>query len=90
MRTWPTLSRGNGNLVVAGSSYDRKGEVHVFQVNEGKLLSKLEGQNGPVYTVAFRPDGLAVASGGFDGLVRLHNPRDGKMIREFLPFPMSK
>lgn len=78
----------DGNRIVAGSSYDRKGEVQVFQVADAKPVSKLEGQNGPVYTVAYRPDGNEIASGGFDGIVRLHNPNDGKLIREFVPFPV--
>jgi WD40 repeat protein/mono/diheme cytochrome c family protein len=79
----------DGNRIVVGSSYDRKGEAAVFEVAGAKLLAKLDGQNGPVYTVAYRPDGQQVASAGFDGIVRLNNPSDGKMIREFVPFPLS-
>jgi len=79
----------DGNRIMAGSSSDGKGEVHVHQAADGKLVSKLEGQRGAVYAVAFRPDGKEVASAGFDGLVRLNNPDDGKLVREFVPVPLT-
>ena len=80
----------DGSRIVAGSSYDRKGEAAVFQVADTKLIAKLEGQNGPVYTVAYRPDGQQVASGGFDGVVRLHDPYSGQLLKEFTVLPAAK
>jgi hypothetical protein len=50
---------------------------------------KCQGQKGAVYSVAFRADGQAVASAGFDGVVRLNDPRTGKLIREFVPCPLK-
>jgi WD40 repeat protein len=58
--------------------------------NKGEMVSKFEGQKGAVYTLAFRPDGKVVASAGFDGLVRLNDPKTGKLIKEFVPVPLSK
>jgi WD40 repeat protein len=55
----------------------------------GQLVSKFEGQRGAVYAVVFRPDGQQVASAGFDGVVRLNDPRTGKLIKEFVPVPVS-
>src|SRR5205085_4037043 len=75
----------DGNRFVAGSSLEGKGEGRVYQVNDGKLVAKLEGQKGAVYAVAFRPDGKQVASAGFDGVVRLNDPQAGKLIKEFVP-----
>jgi hypothetical protein len=31
-----------------------------------------------------------VASGGFDGTVRLHEPLSGKLLREFVPISTGK
>jgi len=50
-----------------------------------KMISRFDGQRGPVYAVAFRPDGNHVASAGFDGVVRLNDPNTGKLIKEFVP-----
>src|SRR5262249_239404 len=52
-------------------------------------VSKFEGQQGPVYAVAFRPDGQQAASAGFDGVVRLNEPQTGKLIKEFSAVPLA-
>ncbi len=79
----------DGTQFVAGSSLDGKGEVRVYNANDGKLVSKLENI-GAVYAVAFRPDGKQVASAGFDGVVRLSDPATGKVVKEFVPVPLKK
>jgi WD40 repeat protein len=79
----------DGTLFAAGSSHAGQGEVRVYQTNDGKLLSKLEGKPGPVYAVAFRPDGKQLAWAGFDGTVRLSDPATGKVIKEFVPVPLK-
>jgi WD40 repeat protein len=75
----------DGNRIVAGSSLDGHGEVHVYQAADGKLVCKFEGQRGGVYALAYRPDGKQVASAGFDGMVRLNDPQTGKLVKEFYP-----
>lgn len=79
----------DGNLIVAGSSNNGTGEVRVYQAADGKLVSKFEGQKGAVYTLSYRPDGKQVASAGFDGVVRLNDPQTGKLIKEFVPVPLT-
>jgi WD40 repeat protein len=112
----------DGSRIVAGSSFDGKGEVRVYQSGakdpdphllklsglplvstkglttlvlvpdfrpSTKMISRLDGQKGPVYAVAFRPDGKQVASAGFDGVVRLNDPDTGKLIKEFIPVPVQ-
>jgi WD40 repeat protein len=79
----------DGSLFAAGSSLDGAGEVRVFQTDDGKVVSKLEGRPGAVYSVAFRPDGGRLASAGFDGVVRLSDPRTGKVVKEFVPVPLA-
>jgi WD40 repeat protein len=51
---------------------------------------KLEGEPGPVYAVAFRPDDQQVAVGGFDGMVRLYDAMNGKLVKEFVAVPLQK
>jgi WD40 repeat protein/mono/diheme cytochrome c family protein len=78
-----------GNLFAAGSSLEGRGEARVYQTNDGKLVAKLEGEKGPVFAVAVRPDGKQVASAGFDGVVRLNDAQTGKLIKEFVPVPLK-
>ncbi|MCS6852554.1 MAG: DUF1553 domain-containing protein [Gemmataceae bacterium] len=43
-----------------------------------------------MYALAFRPDGQVVAASGADGIVRLYDATDGKLLREFAPAPLTK
>ncbi len=79
-----------GAMFAAGSSLDGTGEVRVYQTDNGKRISMFANAPTPVFAVAFHPNGQAVASAGFDGIVRLHDPLTGKLIREFTPVPMEK
>ena len=51
---------------------------------EGRLQCEPEtefnGHGGPVYSAAFSPDGLHVASAGYDGRVMTWNPADVKPV----------
>jgi WD40 repeat protein len=55
----------------------------------GPRVSTFQGQKGPVYAAAFSADGQEVATGGFDGVVRINDVLTGKLIREFVPVPMK-
>src|SRR5438876_12234158 len=45
----------DGNRILVGSSADGKGEVRIYQSADGKLVSTLQGERGPIYAVAYRP-----------------------------------
>ncbi len=79
----------DGSRIVAGSSQDGKGEVRVYESGTGKQISTFEKVQGPIFSAAFHPKEKIVASAGFEGMVRLHNPDDGKLIREFVPVPLQ-
>ncbi|MCE9532617.1 MAG: hypothetical protein K8T89_16080, partial [Planctomycetes bacterium] len=80
----------SGSLFAAGSSLDGVGEVRIYQADNAKKISTSENLKTPVYALAFHPNGQVVASAGFDGLVRLHDPLTGKLIKEFIPVPIGK
>jgi WD40 repeat protein len=87
-RVYALAFNSDGTLFVAGSSLDGTGETRVYKVDDGKMV-KCAGQKGAVYAVAFRPDGEAVASAGFDGEVRLNDPETGELLGQFIPCPLT-
>jgi WD40 repeat protein len=78
-----------GKTFAAGSSLDGAGELRVYNTADGKIVSTLQGKPGPVYAVAFRPDGKQLASAGFDGIVRISDSATGKLLKEFVPVPLA-
>jgi WD40 repeat protein/mono/diheme cytochrome c family protein len=79
----------DGSRVVVGSSSDGTGEVRVYQTADAQLICQAQGQPGPVYAVAFSPDGQRFAAGGFDGMVRLYDANTGQLLTEFVSVPLA-
>ncbi|QEG29208.1 translocation protein TolB [Gemmata obscuriglobus] len=76
----------DGSKFAACSSLDGKGEVRVYDSTSGAKVV-CEKVTGPVYTVAWQPDGKRIASAGFDGTVWLHDPATGKLVNSFVALP---
>lgn len=59
--------------------------VETKQRSDQKMLvHELPGVSGPVFAVAFRPDGAQVAVAGFDGHVRLYDVASGQLVKDFV------
>ncbi|WP_026732143.1 eIF2A-related protein [Fischerella sp. PCC 9605] len=58
----------DGKLLATG---DMDGQIHLWQMADGKNLLTFKGHEGVVWTIAFSPDGQTLASGGYDGLIKL-------------------
>ena len=56
----------------------------------GSQIRKLQGHKDWVYSLAISRDGKTIASGSWDGEVRLWNSADGKLIRSFIAAPGYK
>ncbi len=63
--------------------------VHVFDA-KGSSQRKLQGHNDWIYALAVSPDGKTVASGSWDGEVKLWNLADGKLVRTIIAAPGYK
>ncbi len=79
----------DGSQFVVGASTATSGTARIYRTDDGKLLHDLPNIAGPVYAVAFRPDGKQVAVGGFEGKVRLYDTASGKLAKEFLPVAIT-
>ncbi len=55
--------------------------------NDVNLVKEMERLPGPVYAIAYSPDGTNVCSGGAGGEVRLFNGKDGKRVTTFKGHP---
>jgi WD40 repeat protein/mono/diheme cytochrome c family protein len=82
--TCGAFSKDGTKLVVGGL-----GEARVYQFEDAKLIAKLTGQRGGVYAVAFHPNGTQVATGGFDGQVRIYDAANGSLVTSFVPVPIE-
>ena len=63
--------------------------VHVLKPT-GSSLRKLPGHQDWIYALAVSRDGKTLASGSWDGDVRLWNLADGKLVRNFFAAPGYK
>ena len=88
-RIFSVRFNADGSQIVVGSSNDQKGEVHMYNVNDGKQISKLTEPSGPIFATAFSADGKTVAAGGFDGNVLIINAADGTVLKKFPPVPLT-
>lgn len=79
----------DGSLFVAGSSNATSGAARIYNTNDAKVVHELAGHSAGVFAVAFRPDGKQVATGGFDGKVRLFDVETGMLVKEFVPVEIT-
>jgi len=63
--------------------------LQVFKAT-GSLIRRLQGHNDWIYSLAISRDGKSVASGSWDGEVRIWNLADGKLVRNFFAAPGFK
>ena len=64
--------------------------MNLYDPETGDLKASCEGHSAGIYTVAFSPDGGRLATGGFDGKVRIYNTSDCKfvaLLRSGTPVP---
>ncbi len=63
----------------SGVRPNQPGAVVVYELNPPKEI-KMQDYAHPSVRALFSPDGKVVVSGGIDGVARVHNPTDGRLI----------
>ncbi len=65
------------------------GDVKVYNAETALRLAACSGHSGGIYALQFHPAGEWLATGGFDGTIRLYDA-GGKLTRSFVPAPIEK
>ncbi|HTD66275.1 MAG TPA: c-type cytochrome domain-containing protein [Candidatus Limnocylindria bacterium] len=79
----------NGTNIVVGGADP---EVRVYTAGkEGKRVATLKGHEGAIFALTFHPTTNWLATGGFDGQVRLYDytARSNALLRAFVPVPIK-
>ncbi|AFY80064.1 serine/threonine-protein kinase [Oscillatoria acuminata] len=76
----PPVKADQGKILPASSSGNRQ-LSQTIAVNDIKLSNTLTGHSQDVRSVAVSPDGMAIASGSFDGTIKIWNLETGTLIR---------
>jgi len=79
----------DGSKFVAGASTGGTGTARIYSTEDGKLLHELPGHARGVFAVSFSPDGKHVATGGFEGKVRVFDVETGALSKEFIPVTVT-
>ncbi len=72
-------------IAVAGAAPS----VNLYDPETGERKASCKGHEAGIYAAAFSPDSAKLATGGFDGKVRIYNSKDCTLIRAFVPAPLS-
>jgi WD40 repeat protein len=79
----------DGSQFVVGASDATSGSARIYKTDDATLVHELPGHKGGIFAVAFRPDGLQVATGGLEGIVRIYDVKTGALVKEFVPVPIT-
>ncbi|MEO6036246.1 MAG: c-type cytochrome domain-containing protein [Verrucomicrobiota bacterium] len=75
----------DGNRVAVGSS----GEARIYSVADGKRTAVLAGNEGAIFAMSFHPSNNRIATGGFDGQVRIFDSTAGTLVTNFIPVALT-
>ena len=64
--------------------------MRVYKTGDGSRIATLKENRGAVFALRFHPTKNQLATGGYDGKVRLFEVPDGKLVSAFDPVPIKE
>jgi WD40 repeat protein/serine/threonine protein kinase len=74
------LASGSGAQWIKDNKVSGSAELKLWEVASGKELLTRRGHEGDIKTLAFSPDGRAIATGGDDGTIKLWDAKTGATV----------
>ena len=62
--------------------------VNIYEAETGRSLASCKGHTAGIYTIAFSTNSTQLATGGFDGQVRIYKAQDCTLEKSFVPVPL--
>lgn len=75
---------------VMDRSDDEQKKLDEYTKKQVKLLAKTSVPQAGLFAIAFAPDGKQLATSGADGVVRVINTADGKIVKQFAAAPVAQ
>ena len=63
--------------------------AHQHNLGDGKAIRKFAGHKDWVYTLSYNPKRKLVATGSYDGEIRIWSSEDGSVARSFIAIPQG-
>jgi WD40 repeat protein len=77
----------DGALIAVGGE---SREIRIYAVETGARAAVVRENSGAKYALQFRPGTHELAVGGLDGSVRIYDADTGRLLRSFVPVPLSR
>ncbi len=76
------FSSDDRRLVIAGGIPGARGQADIRDASTGNLIQAFPPHRDLLYDAELSPDGLQLATAGYDGVIRIWNAADASMLRE--------